>query len=186
MLTLAQVLLALNDGDWMVSVDLQDAYFHIPILKSHRKYLRFVVGSQHYQFAALPFGLTSAPRVFTKVMSVVAAELKKEGYSSISLSGRLVDQSKVSGARVASPTVDNPVVVRPGFFSECAQISPRALSAPPVYRGSTGYNVESCLSSASADSGHSGIGSNVSKWSGRSSPQGPTSARSVVSTQRGS
>ncbi|KAJ1156603.1 hypothetical protein NDU88_009321 [Pleurodeles waltl] len=65
--------------DWMVSVDLQDAYFHIPILKSHRKYLRFVVGLQHYQFAVLPFGLTSAPRVFTKVMSVVAAELRRKG-----------------------------------------------------------------------------------------------------------
>ncbi|KAJ1112338.1 hypothetical protein NDU88_000606 [Pleurodeles waltl] len=79
MLTLAQVLLALNKEDWMVSVDLQDAYFHIPILKSHRKYLRFVVGLQHYQFAVLPFGLTSAPRVFTKVMSVVAAELRRKG-----------------------------------------------------------------------------------------------------------
>ncbi|KAJ1125086.1 hypothetical protein NDU88_003524 [Pleurodeles waltl] len=79
MLTLAQVLLALNDGDWMVSVDLQDAYFHIPILKSHRKYLRFVVGSQHYQFAVLPFVLTSAPRVFTNVMSVVEAELRRKG-----------------------------------------------------------------------------------------------------------
>ncbi|KAJ1165465.1 hypothetical protein NDU88_005893 [Pleurodeles waltl] len=63
----------------MVSVDLQDAYFHIPILKSHRKYLRFVVGSQHYQFAVLPFGLTSVPRVFTKVMAVVAAELRRRG-----------------------------------------------------------------------------------------------------------
>ncbi|KAJ1135717.1 hypothetical protein NDU88_002152 [Pleurodeles waltl] len=79
MLTLAQVLLALNDGDWMVSVDLQDAYFHIPILKSHRRYLRFVVESQHFQFAVLPFDLTSAPRVFTKVMSVVAAELRRKG-----------------------------------------------------------------------------------------------------------
>ncbi|KAJ1101769.1 hypothetical protein NDU88_006833 [Pleurodeles waltl] len=64
--------------DWMVSVDLQDVYFHIPILKSNRKYLRFVVGSQHYQFAVLPFGLTSAPRVFTKVM-VVAAHLRRKG-----------------------------------------------------------------------------------------------------------
>ncbi|KAJ1084760.1 hypothetical protein NDU88_004906 [Pleurodeles waltl] len=79
MLTLAQVLLALNEGDWMVSVDLQDEYFHIPILKSHRKYLRFVVGSQHYQFAVLPFGLTSVPQVFTKVMAVVAAHLRRKG-----------------------------------------------------------------------------------------------------------
>ncbi|KAJ1110108.1 hypothetical protein NDU88_007463 [Pleurodeles waltl] len=79
MLTLSQVLLALNEGDWMVYVDLQDAYFHIPVLKSHRKYLRFLVGSQHYQVAVLPFGLTSAPVVFTKVMAVVAAELRRRG-----------------------------------------------------------------------------------------------------------
>ncbi|KAJ1135229.1 hypothetical protein NDU88_001673, partial [Pleurodeles waltl] len=46
---------------------------------SHRKYLRFVVGLQHYQFAVLPFGLTSAPRVFTKVVSVVAADLRRKG-----------------------------------------------------------------------------------------------------------
>ncbi|KAJ1196926.1 hypothetical protein NDU88_000789 [Pleurodeles waltl] len=63
----------------MVSLDLQDAHSHIPILKSHRKYLRFVVGSHHYQFAVLPFGLTSAPRIFTKVMEVVAAELRRRG-----------------------------------------------------------------------------------------------------------
>ncbi|KAJ1087084.1 hypothetical protein NDU88_000278 [Pleurodeles waltl] len=71
--------MALNKEDWMVCVDLQDAYFHIPILKSRRKYLGFVVGSQHYQFAVLPFGLTSAPRVFTKVMAVVAANLRRKG-----------------------------------------------------------------------------------------------------------
>ncbi|KAJ1172079.1 hypothetical protein NDU88_003931 [Pleurodeles waltl] len=41
MLTLALVLLALNKEDWMVSGDLQDAYFHIPILKSHRRYQTF-------------------------------------------------------------------------------------------------------------------------------------------------
>ncbi|KAJ1154449.1 hypothetical protein NDU88_007201 [Pleurodeles waltl] len=79
MLTLAQVLQALNKEDWMVLVDLQDAYFHIPILKSHRKYLRFVGGSQHYQFVVLLFGLTSTPRVFTKVMAVVAASLRRKG-----------------------------------------------------------------------------------------------------------
>ncbi|XP_078520251.1 uncharacterized protein LOC144785006 [Lissotriton helveticus] len=77
MFTLAQVLQALLEEDWMVSIDLQNAYFHIPILKSHRKYLRFTVGSQRYQFVVLPFGLTTAPRVFTKVMAVVAAHLRR-------------------------------------------------------------------------------------------------------------
>ena len=79
MLTLAQVLAALDLGDWMVALDLQDAYFHIPILKRHQRYLQFTVGQEHFQFAFLPFGLTSAPWVFTKVMAVVAAYLHRLG-----------------------------------------------------------------------------------------------------------
>lgn len=67
------VLSALDPGDWMVALDLQDIYFHIPILPAHRCYMRFKVGHQHYQFAVLPFGITSAPWVFTKMMMVVAA-----------------------------------------------------------------------------------------------------------------
>ena len=61
-----------HDGDWVVSVDLKDAYFHIPIHKKSRHLLRFAVetddGLRIFQFRALPFGLTSAPRVFTKVI----------------------------------------------------------------------------------------------------------------------
>ena len=79
MLTLAQVLSALDPGDWIVALDLQDAYFHIPVLQSHRRYLWFQVGQEHFQFSVLPFGLTSTARVFTKLLAVVAAHLRRTG-----------------------------------------------------------------------------------------------------------
>ena len=63
---------AMHKGDWAVSIDLKDAYFHIPIHVRSRRLLRFAVatndGLRVFQFRALPFGLTSAPRVFTKVI----------------------------------------------------------------------------------------------------------------------
>ena len=63
---------ALHHGDSAVSVDLKDAYFHIPIHRKSRRLLRFATagndGLRVFQFRALPFGLTSAPRVFTKVI----------------------------------------------------------------------------------------------------------------------
>ena len=63
---------ALHHGDWAVSVDLKDAYFHMPIHRKSRRLLRFATagndGLRVFQFRALPFGLTSAPRVFTKVI----------------------------------------------------------------------------------------------------------------------
>lgn len=75
MVTLSDILGCLNKGDFMASLDMEDAYFHIPIHPKHRKYLRFTVAGAHYQFKVLPFGLKSAPRIFTKCLAPVAATL---------------------------------------------------------------------------------------------------------------
>ena len=63
---------SLQQGEWVTSIDFQDAYFHIPIQERSRKYLRFHVQGLTYQFKALPFGLSTAPLEFT----VVAKEVK--------------------------------------------------------------------------------------------------------------
>ncbi|VDI49374.1 Hypothetical predicted protein [Mytilus galloprovincialis] len=76
--SLNSVLNLVQKGDWAISLDLKDAYFHIPIHETHKKYLRFCVNNQCYQFRVLCFGPTSAPRIFTKVCSVVAAHLRAQ------------------------------------------------------------------------------------------------------------
>ena len=70
---------ALTQGQWIASVDLRDAYFHIPIRKSYRKYLRFATENQVWQIRALPFGLSVAPAVFTRVMSLVGIVCHQHG-----------------------------------------------------------------------------------------------------------
>ena len=77
--TPATIMAAMRQGDWTTSIDLKDAYFHIPVAKRSRKYLRFVVNGKAYQFRALPFGLASAPLVFTRVMNEVAAYAHRQG-----------------------------------------------------------------------------------------------------------
>ena len=52
-------------GDYAFSIDLQDAYLHIPIVKHHCHFLHFVWNNVPYQWKVLPFGLTTAPRIFT-------------------------------------------------------------------------------------------------------------------------
>ena len=74
--TSALVMAALQQGEWATSLDLSDAYFHIPIHTVSRRYLRFKHRGCVYQFRALPFGLNTAPRVFTRMMSVVMAFLR--------------------------------------------------------------------------------------------------------------
>lgn len=43
---------------WMASIDLQDAYFHIPVKPTLHKYLAFLHQEKLYFFRVLPFGLT--------------------------------------------------------------------------------------------------------------------------------
>ncbi|CAJ0942839.1 unnamed protein product [Ranitomeya imitator] len=57
----------------------REAYLHIPVCARHQRCIPFAILDNHYQFTALPFGLASAPRVFTKVMAAVMAILRSRG-----------------------------------------------------------------------------------------------------------
>ena len=69
----------LRAGDWMAKIDLKDAYFMIPIAQEDRDFLKFQWKDQTYQFNCLPFGLSSAPWVFTKITRPVVAALREIG-----------------------------------------------------------------------------------------------------------
>jgi hypothetical protein len=75
--TTRSITAALQQGDWTISVDLTDAYFHVPIHKDSQKYLRFTHDRRVFQFVALPFGLAPAPYVFTKLMATVGQTAHK-------------------------------------------------------------------------------------------------------------
>ena len=63
-------------SDWAVSIDLTDAYLHVPIHPLSRKYLQFIYNHQVFQFTALPFGMSLSLWIFTKLMNVIAAHLR--------------------------------------------------------------------------------------------------------------
>jgi len=69
----------LQKGDWMVTTDLKDAYLSVPVAQEHRSFLRFTWGCQLFQFQCLPFGLSTARRVFTKIIKPVIALLRQQG-----------------------------------------------------------------------------------------------------------
>ena len=66
----------------MSSIDLRDAYYSVPIALEFRKYLKFIWKGEMFQFTALPMGLPSSPRIFTKMLKPVFATLRcQSGYS---------------------------------------------------------------------------------------------------------
>ena len=54
---------------WGTSLDLSDAYHHIPIRADFHKFLAFQVGDQQYWYTVCPFGLSPIPQVFTDAMA---------------------------------------------------------------------------------------------------------------------
>ena len=71
--------LSLQLGEWVTSLDFSDAYYHIPISQRSRKYLRFHLNSQTFQFTALPFGLSTGRLEFTKVVKEVKLMAQARG-----------------------------------------------------------------------------------------------------------
>ena len=83
MFTTSSVLSSVDKGDYAFKIDLQDAYSHVPIHPSSRKYLRFAFENRVYQFQVLPFGLNMAPQVFTRLGHTETAYLHCQGVSVI-------------------------------------------------------------------------------------------------------
>ena len=77
--TQASVRASIRENEWTVSIDIQDAYLHVPMARSVRKYLRFMVNGRVYQFTCLPFGLATSPREFTKLLRPVVQLLRLQG-----------------------------------------------------------------------------------------------------------
>ena len=58
-------------GDWIFTIDMKSGYHHIPLKQSFRKYCCFQLQGRVYRWRVLPFGLSSAPRAYTKLTRVL-------------------------------------------------------------------------------------------------------------------
>ena len=77
----------------MASIDIKDAYYSVPIAIEHQKFLRFVWRDNLYQYVCLPNGLSSAPRMFTKLLKPVFKVLREKGL----LSSAYIDDLYLQG-----------------------------------------------------------------------------------------
>ena len=81
--SLGDVLNIIKPGVWMASVDLQDAYYTIPVHPDHQKYLTFSWQHKYYKFTCLPNGYAQAPMIFTKFLKHPFSFLRRRGITII-------------------------------------------------------------------------------------------------------
>ena len=77
--TLDKVLRLISQVMWATSLDITDAYLSIPIDRSFQKFFCFLLDGVVYMFLRLPFGLTTAPWAFSRVMRPIKICLRLRG-----------------------------------------------------------------------------------------------------------
>lgn len=69
----------IEENDLITKIDLKDAYVVVPIHKESRQFLSFRHHGEIFQYRSLPFGLSVAPRVFSKLMRFALTPLSEQG-----------------------------------------------------------------------------------------------------------
>lgn len=73
----------ITENTYMASIDLRHAYYSVPIAQEHQRFLRFQWKGKIFQYTCLPNGISSAPRIFTKLMKPVYSKLRELGHTNI-------------------------------------------------------------------------------------------------------
>lgn len=78
---------------FFAKIDLKDAFYSVSINANFRKYLKFEWQGKLFEFTCLPNGLSTASRIFTKVMKPVFGTLRKMGHENVAY----IDDSLLQG-----------------------------------------------------------------------------------------
>jgi hypothetical protein len=66
-------------GDWCVAYDIISAYYHVSLHPDSRRFVGFNWKGIYYQYNCLPFGLSTAPWVFSKVIRELVMYWRAKG-----------------------------------------------------------------------------------------------------------
>ena len=114
-------MLLLEQGDYMFSFDLKSGYHHVDIAKEHWKYLGLAWGKQFFVFTVLPFGLSTACYIFTKIVRPLVKYWRAKGLRAIVyLDDGLCAVSGESNALAASQLVSS-TLEQAGFVINTAK-----------------------------------------------------------------
>ena len=137
--TLNVILPNLRHQDWAVSIDLKDAYLHVPVHPQSRILLGFKYLDKTYVYKVLPFGLKDSVGLFAD-SSYGNSSPSPARHPDILLSGRLADRCRVPVAPSVTPSGHSSVGQGLGVHRQSSEVDarpsedahlPRSLSRHP-------------------------------------------------------
>ena len=106
-----------NPGDYLFAFDLKSGYHHVDIAEVHHKFLGFQWNEAYYVFTVLPFGLSTACYIFTKLVRPLVRYWRARGIRiTVYLDDGLAVASDKQQALEASQLVQN-TLANAGFVA---------------------------------------------------------------------
>lgn len=133
----------LRKGDYLTSVDLKDGYLHVPVAKESQRWLQFRCRG-HYRFRCLPFGLASAPRIFSKIVRPVVGHCRARGIRLMAY----LDDLIIVGATAEECRANKEYVVElldVGLGHQCGEVSFSPLHDHRLSRLYGGHRVDAVV-----------------------------------------
>ena len=106
------LMLLLKPDSWMTTIDIREAYLHVPIRVCLQKFLALTCRGKLFFFRALPFGLAPAPWVYTAIMKFPLATLHQAGTNALAYIDDLIlwaqskDQAQAQTQQAVSVLTD--------------------------------------------------------------------------------
>lgn len=72
----------IEEDEWVLQLDLSKYYWAMQIHPNSRKYFRFRIGGQLYQWRVMPFGFINAMQIMKRLMDVVRKKFRQWGINS--------------------------------------------------------------------------------------------------------
>ncbi|KAN0023520.1 hypothetical protein ACTFIV_007906 [Dictyostelium citrinum] len=135
--------LMVKQGSYMVKLDIKKAYLHVLVDPHYRDLLRFVWNGVHYRWKTMPFGLSTAPRIFTMLLRPVLRMLRELNVSVIAYLDDLliVGSTKEECLSNLNKTMElllKLVTCSKRKEEECNQRNKKLLKAGQLYSSKTG------------------------------------------------
>ena len=125
----------IQEKDFMIKIDLKDAYFCVPMSQQHQPFLRFIWGGGHTVSVHLPpFWSSSCPSLLHKAVETSGGPVTQTWPEDDCLSRRYHFVQSDSGGNIAGQGLNPLVTSEFGFCNQLEEISVRSFTLHGVPR----------------------------------------------------
>ena len=146
LLTVQQVRNSLPPNSWVISLDLKDVYWHVPIAPRFQRYLSIRLDNKTFCFLPVTLRTQHCPEGIYKASPSRSPSITKAGHSDLIIPRRLDYCGRLRKPVQEHDLASNPAHHKIGFQDQCTQVQTGTVSKLRMVRTGMEHNRPDCSS----------------------------------------